>query len=146
MGMGALGFHGQAAVHGGVTAAGEWGLMALSVLLAVAGIAWAWLLHGRGGELAARMAAGLGSGYRLVRDRFRIDELYDRIILKPFYFMCRAADAFDRFVIDLMVNTVAIATEITGHVLKLFQTGSVRAYALSIFVGVVALLAFLVMS
>ena len=145
-GMGALGFHGQAAVHGGVTAAGEWGLMALSVLLAVAGIAWAWLLHGRGGELAARMAAGLGSGYRLVRDRFRIDELYDLIILKPFYFMCRAADAFDRFVIDLMVNTVAIATEITGHVLKLFQTGSVRAYALSIFVGVVALLAFLVMS
>ena len=38
------------------------------------------------------------------------------------------------------------ATEITGHVLKLFQTGSVRAYALSTFIGVVALLAFLVMS
>ena len=92
------------------------------------------------------MAAALGGAYRLSRDRFRIDELYDLIVLKPFYFMCRAADAFDRFVIDLMVNTVAIATEITGHVLKLFQTGSVRAYALSIFIGVVALLAFAVMS
>jgi len=155
-GMGALGFHdpahgaqvaaGSAAGHGGVTAAGEWGLMALSVLLALAGIAWAWLLHGRAGELAARLAAALGGGYRLARDRFRIDELYDRILLKPFYFMCRAADAFDRFVIDLLVNLVAIATEITGHVLKLFQTGSVRAYALSVFIGVVALVTFLVMS
>jgi NADH-quinone oxidoreductase subunit L len=153
-GMGALGLHGAAPTHGAdaavghgaVTAATEWGLMGLSVLVALAGIFLAAFFYARGGDLPARLAAAMGSGYRLVRDRFRIDELYDLIILKPFYFACRAADAFDRFVIDLLVNAVAILTEIAGHVLKLFQTGSVRAYALSIFAGAVALLALLVFS
>jgi len=142
-GMGALGHHGEPA---SLTPSTEWLLMLFSVLLALAGIAVAALLYARGGDLPQRMARGLGGAYRLARDRFRVDELYEAVILNPFYFLTRLSDAIDRYVVDMMVNAAAIVTEITGHVLKLLQTGEVRAYALSFFLGVLLILGYLVLA
>jgi NADH-quinone oxidoreductase subunit L len=136
-GMGSLGHE---------AASTEWLLMLFSVLLALAGVAVAALLYARGGDLPGRIARSLGGAYRLARDRFRVDELYEAVILRPFYFLTRLSDAIDRYVVDMMVNAAAIVTEIAGHVLKLFQTGEVRAYALSFFLGVLLILGYLVLA
>ncbi|MFQ5670553.1 MAG: NADH-quinone oxidoreductase subunit L [Acidobacteriota bacterium] len=147
-GMGALG-HSAARAAGEAALAHpspavEWGLMAVSVLLALSGLAVAYAFYRAGSDLPGRVAVRLGGFYRLARDRFRVDELYDRLLLRPYRFLCAASDAVDRMVVDLAVNAVAIVTEIAGHVLKLFQTGVVRTYALSFFVGVLVLLTILV--
>jgi NADH-quinone oxidoreductase subunit L len=144
-GMGSLGLHGD---HVGTAppAATEWFLMLGSILLALAGIGVAAVLYARGGDLPQRIARNLGGAYRLARDRFRVDELYGLVILRPFYFLTRLSDAVDRYIVDMLVNAAAIFTEITGHVLKLFQTGAVRAYALSFFIGALILLAYLVLA
>ncbi|MFQ5719217.1 MAG: NADH-quinone oxidoreductase subunit L [Acidobacteriota bacterium] len=129
------------ALAGQATGGGlEWGLMLLSVVLGLLGIGVAYRFYARESPTPARLAASLGRAYRLAADRFRIDELYEAAVLRPYRLLCRSCEAVDRFVIDLAVNTIGIFTEIGGHALKLFQTGSVRSYALSFFLGVVVLL------
>jgi NADH-quinone oxidoreductase subunit L len=127
-------------------AAAELSLMGVSVLIGLLGLSVAWSLYGRvrGRELIDRFVDTAGGAYRLALDCFRVDALYERVILRPFRFLCRLSDAFDRFVVDLTVNVVGIAVQVTGHALKLLQTGSVRTYALSFLCGAVLLAWFLV--
>ena len=44
---------------------------------------------------------------------------------------------------DGLVNASGIVTELTGQVIKLFQTGRVRNYALMFLIGTVAILYYL---
>jgi NADH-quinone oxidoreductase subunit L len=51
--------------------------------------------------------------------------------------------AIDRFVVDGLVNAAGITADVSGQVLKLFQTGYVRNYALLFLLGVVGILFYL---
>ena len=64
-------------------------------------------------------------------------------MLRPFYALSRWFRAFDRWVVDGLVNATGVTAEITGQVIKLFQTGLVRNYALMFLLGVVAILFYL---
>ena len=55
-----------------------------------------------------------------------------------------ASSPFDRWVVDGLVNAAGILTELTGQLVKLFQTGLVRNYALVVLLGTVAILFYLV--
>jgi NADH-quinone oxidoreductase subunit L len=72
-----------------------------------------------------------------------VDELYEAAILNPFYAISRFFAGFDRFVVDGLVNATGIVADITGQLLKLFQTGYVRNYALVFLMGVVAILVYM---
>ena len=136
-GLGALGGHGpEAPSH-----AAELSLMVVSVLIALLGMIAAHLVfaHPRSADWRARLAHMSGGAWSFVRQSFRIDDLYEVALLRPFRFLCRAADAWDRFVVDLAVNVTGILVTITAHALKLAQSGSVRAYAFSLLGGVVLL-------
>ena len=92
----------------------------------------------------ARLARATGPVYRTLRNLFWVDELYDAVIIQPFYAVSRFLDAFDRRVVDGVVNAAGIVTELTGQVIKLFQTGLVRNYAMTFLLGVVAILFYLI--
>jgi NADH-quinone oxidoreductase subunit L len=121
----------------------EAGLMALAVAIALTGIGLAWLMYRRREGMAARAAAALGPLYRLVRNLYWVDELYEALVIRPFYVLCRWSERFDRFVIDGLVNASGFTMDFTGQVIKLFQTGYVRHYALLFLAGVVAILFYL---
>lgn len=89
-------------------------------------------------SMAAR--GGLEHLRALVASRFYVDELYDRLVVKPFYRICRWSDRFDARVVDGLVNGSGALAMIGGHLLKLFQTGYVRNYALSFLIGAVVIL------
>ena len=72
-----------------------------------------------------------------------MDELYELIVLRPFYFLSRWFANFDRWVIDGLVNAAGIVTDLAGQVVKLAQTGYVRNYALLFLAGVVFILVYL---
>jgi len=136
------GAHGAAEVHHGASL--ELGLMALAIAIAGAGIGLAWSLYAPGREAApARLAENLGALYRLSRNLFWVDELYDAVILRPFYRLSRWFGAFDRWIVDGVVNLTGIVADVSGQLLKLFQTGYVRNYALLFFLGVVVILWYL---
>ena len=124
----------------------EWLLIAASTAVAAAGVflAWKWYAREDGSE-PARIAARFPGAYALVRDRFRVDELYEAVFVRPFQAVARALwKVVDVLVIDGVLNASAFLVELAGDLLRFLQTGNVRNYALGFFVGLVALMVFVI--
>ncbi|MGH7264313.1 MAG: NADH-quinone oxidoreductase subunit L [Candidatus Rokuibacteriota bacterium] len=131
---------GAAAAHHGPA----WTLMAVSVLAAVAGTAAAWRMYGRGRADVGRIGVPQGAAHRALLHAYHVDELYDRLFVRPTVRVAEwCAWAFDLGVIDAAVNGVAAAIGRAAARLRRLQTGFVMNYALSMLIGVVALLGFL---
>jgi NADH-quinone oxidoreductase subunit L len=130
-------------VEASVGAGLELGLMVLALVIAGAGISTAWLLYRKHEGVASAVAHRFPVPYAMLRNLYWVDELYEAVILRPFYAISRFFAGFDRLVIDGLVNASAVATDVTGQLLKLFQTGYVRNYALLFLMGVVAILVYL---
>ena len=135
--------HGAAAAHAVEHDAGtESLLIVLAIVVSTVAIGLALTVYRREG-LPARLAKAAGPGYTTLRNLYWIDELYELLILRPFYALSRFFRAFDQKVVDGMVNLLGIVTELAGQLIKLFQTGLVRNYALTFLLGVVAILFYL---
>ena len=81
---------------------------------------------------------------RLLLDKYRVDELYDATIVQPIKrlstgLLWRGVDAG---FIDGTVNGVGLAVRGWSAVLRRLQTGSVRAYAMSVFLGAIAIVGY----
>jgi NADH-quinone oxidoreductase subunit L len=135
--------HGEAAeAHGG--AATEIALMLVSILVALSGIGVATIFFLRQPERAARLATRAGGLYRTLLNKYYVDELYDAVIVQPIkrtsqMLLWRGVDAG---LIDGTVNAVGLVVRGWSAVLRRLQTGSVRAYAMSLFLGVVVILGY----
>jgi NADH-quinone oxidoreductase subunit L len=119
-------------------------LMVVSSLVAVAGIAIAayFFLKNR---LAADRVADRFSGLRtLLLDKYYVDEIYDAVIVQPIRIVSESAlwKVIDVRVIDGAVNGVAETVGGLAEVMRRVQTGSVRSYAASVFLGVVLILGY----
>ena len=80
----------------------------------------------------------------MLLNKYYVDELYDAVIVQPIkrtsqMFLWRGVDAG---LIDGTVNAVGLVVRGWSAVLRRLQTGSVRAYAMSLFLGVVAILGY----
>ena len=120
----------------------EWLLIAVSVVAAVTGLLLArnWYVA-REGRPAERLAASFPGAYALVADKFRVDELYDFLIVRPFNKLAWILwKVIDVLVIDGILNAGAFLVELAGDVLRFLQTGNVRNYALTLFLGLIGLL------
>jgi NADH-quinone oxidoreductase subunit L len=121
-----------------------WGLMAVSVLAAAGGLAVAWRMYLGGGVDLAQVGVPRSGLHRLLLGKYYVDELYDRVFVQPFFRLCRwLAEVFDHGLIDGAVNGVAALFGRWALGLRQYQTGFVMNYALSMLVGVIALLGFL---
>jgi NADH-quinone oxidoreductase subunit L len=131
----------------GVSLQTEWLLVFVSVAVAVLG----WLIARRFyvGEhafgLPRRLAERLPFVYKLLFNKYWIDELYDAVVVRPVHriatFLWRVCD---ELIIDtLVVNGAAFTVELTGDVLRFIQTGNVRNYALAVAAAILALAAVL---
>jgi NADH-quinone oxidoreductase subunit L len=101
-------------------------------VVAAVGTAIGWMLYAGGLRAVPAKLAGTFPGlYRLMVDKFRVDELYEVVVLEPFrllaYYTWRIVDVF---AIDgLMVNGVARAIGFAGSVGRMAQNGDVQRYA-----------------
>jgi NADH-quinone oxidoreductase subunit L len=117
-------------------------LLVITIAVALAGIFLAWRTYGDDLGLAkgrtwAERYPGL---HRLLVNKYYVDELYDRLIVRPLAWMSRLFwKVVDTFVIDGAVNAGAFLTELTGDVGRFSTTGNVRNYALYFFLGVILL-------
>jgi NADH-quinone oxidoreductase subunit L len=133
--------HAHVAAHHSVAL--EWGLMGLSVLIAVVGISIALVMYVKDNTLPARFTATFPALHRAVYNKWYIDELYDFLFVNP----CKAFGnflwkGFDVLVIDGIVDGTAKVVMATSGVLKNLQSGYVHNYALSMALGVVVIIAF----
>ena len=82
-----------------------------------------------------------GGYYRLLVNKYYIDELYDHRFVDAAKAFAGAAWAFDIHIIDGFANRLGWLVNVGGAGLRLVQTGVVGNYALSIMAGLLFLMA-----
>jgi NADH-quinone oxidoreductase subunit L len=135
----------------------------LSVLAAALGIAFAWRLYAERRDRDPLTA--LGPAYRLLEQKYYLDDVYWKGIVRPIrdpiaagvYWsnqkildgivngaglftrgMAAIVGWFDRVVVDGIVNAIGDTAGTSGGLLRYLQSGNVQWYAVLLFVGVIA--------
>ena len=86
------------------------------------------------------MSRAAGPLYRVLVNKYFIDELYDRRIVEAFRAAFGAMWAFDVHVIDGLANRLGWLAATGGSSLRRAQTGIVGNYALTIVAGLLVIL------
>ncbi len=113
------------------------GLMMLSAVVAVAGIAVAWWMYVSAAGVAERVAASLGPLYRLSLNKFYFDELYFAILVAPLLLLAKLSAFADLSVIDRIVDGVGRLPRLLSAGPRTLHNGLVSSYALVMWTGVV---------
>jgi NADH-quinone oxidoreductase subunit L len=143
---------------------GELFLMMLSEGLVILGILFAWFLYVKRTDLPQKIARSFGGFYRLVYNKYYVDQLYDALFVNRAKDLGLALGAFDRQVIDgLGVNGAGWLTRaisklsiwwdtwivdgsvrlgarfvwIFSYPVRLIQDGLVQSYMLLIVIGLI---------
>src|ERR1700726_835227 len=147
----------------------EYELMAVSVLVALVGIGLAWFFYLRKPSIPGRLAQKSGGLYRLIYNKYYVDQIYDAMFVNRSKDLGTTLGAFDRGVIDgLFVNGAGWVTRATSSVsmvwdkwiidglvnlaarivwifsypVRMIQSGRVSNYALLIVLGVLVFLGY----
>jgi NADH-quinone oxidoreductase subunit L len=147
----------------------NWTVMGMSVLLALGGLFLGWVVYGRNPLHHGQPdpMTKLGPVYKLLRNKYYIDEFYGKYIVRPavglatlffrfdnswiidpFVNLVGKAGAwlsdlgglFDNRIVDGIVNGVAAVTGWFGKILRLTQTGKAQNYLLVAVLTVLMLL------
>nr|MDQ3841585.1 NADH-quinone oxidoreductase subunit L [Actinomycetota bacterium] len=114
-------------------------LAALSVLVAVGGIALAYALYVPKPERAAALARRFSGLYTFLDKGWYFDALYDRVFVRPAMALGRATREFDRRALGGLVTGVGRGTGRLGERLRPLQSGGAQNYALFILVSILIL-------
>jgi len=114
-----------------------WPLMVPGILALVGGGGVAvWMYLMKGGAPAVELAERFPRLYRLVFDKWRIDELYDETVIGAIDALAEFGVAFDKYVVDGIVSRfTSFVVAASGTVLRQFQTGRLQAYACVMVIG-----------
>ncbi|MCL6548583.1 MAG: NADH-quinone oxidoreductase subunit L, partial [Alicyclobacillus sp.] len=117
------------------------GLLALSVVIGLAGIALAAAMYWRPVIRPSRVAEALSLPYRISFRKFYLDEAYYGLLVQTGKGLARVLDVIDRYIIDGIVQLVSRLVYIAGVGLKYTQTGQVQTYGAVAMVGLFVILA-----
>ena len=119
--------------------------MVISVAAGFIGIGLAYVMYILKPGMADSVATNLGGLYRLVYNKYFVDEIYDAAVVKPLVEGSRVVlwKGVDAGLIDGVVNGVGTQSRGIGAVLKLFQSGNVRSYAAWVVFGSIMLIVFM---
>ena len=144
--------------------AAELGLMALSVLVAVGGIALAYHLYVRRPERSEQLATNWAGAHRVLTNKYYVDELYDASVVKGTMAGARGlwtvdrnvvdgavngtgwftralswvSHVLDKYVVDGIYNLVALICAEGSYAFRRVQTGLIQNYAVATLFGVFA--------
>jgi NADH-quinone oxidoreductase subunit L len=155
----------------GMSVSMEWALMGISVAIAVVGIfvAWRFYTGEKAGEAPKRLAQRMPGVYRVLWNKYYVDEAYNTVLVEGvgkrggrflWDFDARVIDgffvhgvrnvtlalswlssAFDKYVVDGLVNGVAGVLQAGFRAMRRAQTGRVQNYAFVMGGGVLLLIA-----
>jgi NADH-quinone oxidoreductase subunit L len=122
----------------------ELALMAISSIVALAGIGVAFFLFVKRPDTATALADRFSGVQRLLLGKYYVDELYDALFVRPAKRISETVlwRGVDAGLIDGAVNGTGTIVRGWSAILRRLQTGSVRAYAASLFLGVVAIVGY----
>ena len=113
----------------------HWGVMAISSLVALGGIAAAWFCYVAAPAIPGRLAAAFRPLYVLSSRKFCLDEIFQALIVIPLRGLAGLAVLFDRCVIDGLVDAAGSIPRTLSRVPRQLHSGSISAYAGCMWIG-----------
>jgi NADH-quinone oxidoreductase subunit L len=100
----------------------EFGLMVVSIGVALAGFSVAYFWYIKRPELPERVAAQAGPVYRTLLNKYYVDQIYDALFVNRTKDLGNLLAAFDLGVVDGGVNGVGWSTRMSGELSRLWDT------------------------
>ena len=140
--------------------------MSVAIVAGVAGVALAWFLYYVRTPSRDESPEARGFAYRLLYNKYYVDEVYQFVFVGGTLLLARIGAAFDRYIIDtivdgtakltivvswfnglfdqyvvdMLVNAVANVTFAVGNNFRRVQTGNINSYLYVVVGAVVAVL------
>lgn len=128
------------------SAAEEWALMGVSVTLALISAAVSFVMYARKTDAADKVALAMGPAYRLVDNKYFVDELYFKTLINP---LIRISQDLWQYVdVNVVDKTTHKLTDLVrggGSLVRSLQNGNMQQYAMYVVLGVVITLTFVLM-
>jgi NADH-quinone oxidoreductase subunit L len=126
--------------------AAEYYLMIISVAVVAVAILIAYRFYLRNLEIPKRLAQRFSGAYRVLFNKYYVDELYAEVIVNPLLNLALVLwKQFDVLVIDGTANGIAFLVKAIGAFLRRTETGYLRNYALSLTFGAMLILFYFVL-
>jgi NADH-quinone oxidoreductase subunit L len=126
----------SAAPHEG----GGHALMYASSLIAFWGIATAWFFYRRRPTIPGAIALSAAPVYRLLYNKYYVDEAYDAVLVRPLRSLGRLCYGVDKYFINAILWLIAAVPRAVGFGLKSWQQGAIQGYALAMVIGLLAII------
>jgi NADH-quinone oxidoreductase subunit L len=120
----------------------EWMLSGAAVGVAFLGWLAAYLFYREKSTLPTQFSAALPAGYKLLANKYYVDEIYGATVVKPLL-------ATSKYALDLVVEVgilggiawlLGAIAKVAGAILQRWQSGNIRSYAAWLAAGAAALL------
>lgn len=124
----------------------EFILMAISLIWALHFSIMGWIIYTQKRDWPIKIANRMSWLYGLVANRYYVDEIYDRLIVKPLVWISRhiLSKAIDQTLVDgLAVHGTARAVGFIAIITAAAQTGVLQRYLLYFLAGAVAVVGYL---
>ena len=138
---GAAAGHGAEAAEAAAHAGGHSPVALVSLVLAFAGIFFAWLIYQKEAVSHERLRNALKPLYIMLRKKYWLDDiayfLYRRVLVDG---LAVIIGWFDRYIVDGIVNFVTWLTQQSGILLRSLQNGKVQDYLYGVVLGILLIL------
>ncbi len=137
------------AVHGEEGAAHEGSaealLAGLSSLIGIGGLALAWFFYIAKPEIPGKIAGAFQSAYRVLSNKYYVDELYEAVFVTPVRKFSEAAlwKVADVQIIDGLVRGAGRASQAVGRAFARVENGFASSYAAAMLLGAVLVAGYL---
>ncbi|GAB4172824.1 MAG: NADH-quinone oxidoreductase subunit L [Calditrichia bacterium] len=124
----------------------EYGLMAVSVLIALGGIGLGYSMYIKKSPNPVSLAEKYKGLYTLLYNKYYVDEIYQKFIINPFVELSRLIwKIVDVKIIDGFVNGLGKFVILLSHLVKRIQTGYLQIYAAFMLFGTIVVLYLIIM-
>jgi NADH-quinone oxidoreductase subunit L len=118
----------------------NFGMMALSTLIVVAGVGVAYLLYVAQPSLVPVLTRSMALAYEFSRNKFYFDEIYELLIVRPLTIIAHMCRMGDTYLLDGLVDLLGQIPAFLGYLVRPVQNGLVQFYALLMALGLAGFL------
>lgn len=118
-------------------------LILMGIVVALTGVVIfvAYTLYVKKKRVPTPEGTTLNGFHRLIYRKYYVDEVYDKVIVRPMNFLSKATDAvMERLLIDRIVNGTGRIVTWGGKTLRLVQTGNTGFYIFAMVISIIVLL------
>lgn len=124
----------------------EWMLMGVSVTLVLLSSGIAFIFYGKASELPSKLSENFGGLYRLLVDKYRVDEFYEKALIRPFVWLSENLWLHvDVSFIDRCTHWCSNFVKGAGAMARTVQNGNLQQYAMYMALGLVVILSYILM-